>query len=129
MLLRCRAKARPGDLAAVKRFVVVREFVVRVGCEKDFALIYGQDGIWCDLVRSCSGGYRGCELIAADLQMFEVRDYWTSHLEFEAFRGRHQLEIERFKNWVASKELIEREEVLGLFYLDDRDEEAGAVPA
>lgn len=64
-----------------------------------------------------------------DERRYELRDYWISHREFEAFRGRQQLEIEQFKSWVAGKELIEREEVLGLFYLDDRDEEAGAVPA
>jgi hypothetical protein len=109
--------------------VIVREFVVQIGGERDFALIYGQDGIWCDLVRSCSSGYCGCELIASGVRRFEVRDYWTSHREFEAFREQRQDDIEKFRTWVAGKEIVEHEKVLGLFYLDDRgfDDEAGLV--
>ncbi|HZU32488.1 MAG TPA: hypothetical protein VFB79_15330 [Candidatus Angelobacter sp.] len=74
---RCRAKARPGELAGAKRFVVVREFVVRTGCEHDFELIFKEDGLWCDLVRSCANGYQGCELIVTDIRRYEVRDYVT----------------------------------------------------
>ena len=80
---------------------------------------------------SCSNGYCGCELVGLVSGRFESRDYWTSHLEFEAFRGRHQKEIELFCRWVEQKQLIEHEELLGLFYLDERgfDEGTGLVSA
>jgi len=128
---RCRAKARPGELAGKKRFVVVREFAVVAGREKDFALVFERGGIWSDLVGSCSNGYCGCELVGLGPERFEGRDYWTSHLEFEAFRDRRQKEIELFRMWVEGKQLIEREKVLGLFYLDERgfDEGTGLVSA
>jgi len=55
----------------------------------------------------------------------------TSHWDFEAFREQRQFEIEQFRDWMAGRELIEQEKVLGLFYLDDRgfDEGTGLVSA
>lgn len=110
---------------------MVREFTVRVGCEKDFALIFGPEGVWSKLVQSCADGYAGSELIAVEPHCYSVRDYWRSHWEFEAFRRRCQDQIELFRKWVAAKELIEHEELLGLFYLDEHgfDEGTGLVSA
>ena len=69
---------------------MVREFVVRAGCEREFTQVYGRDGVWDRLLRLGRNGYQGCEL-------------------------------------------IEREEVLGMFYQNDRDSgpdgETGLVPA
>jgi hypothetical protein len=107
--------------------------VVRAGCEKEFELIYGRDGLWYNLLRFVQNGYRGCELITRRPQLFELWDYWTSHLEFEAFRDRQQYAVRMFQAWAGSLELIEREEVLGMFYQGDRDSdsdgETGLVPA
>ena len=108
---------------------MVREFVVRPGCEEDFALVFQPGGIWDDLVRSSAKGYRGCELLRMEPGQFELRDYWASHWEFEAFRGRSQEQIELFRRWMAGKEWIEREELLGMFYVDEHgfDEGTGLV--
>jgi hypothetical protein len=106
--------------------------VVKTGHEREFEQIYGRDGLWCNLLRFVQSGYRGCELIARRPQLLELWDYWTSHLEFEAFRGRQQRSVQTFQAWVNSLELIEREEVLGMFYQGDRgpdaDDETGLVP-
>jgi hypothetical protein len=107
---------------------VAREFVVREGCEQDFSLIFGPDGIWCDLLRSCSKGFKATELIAVAPLRYRVRDYWTSHREFEVFRARHQYDVEKFRDWFASKELAEQETFLGSFYQDpEGSEDAGQV--
>lgn len=112
---------------------MVREFVVRAGCEREFAQVYGRDGLWDRLLRFGRNGYQGCELIEHGLRRFELWDYWTSHLEFEAFREQRQREVQSFQNWVDSVGLIEREKMLGMFYQDDRDPdsdgETGLVPA
>ena len=58
-------------------------------------------------------------------QLFELWDYWTSHLEFEAFREQQQHAVQMFQAWAGSLELVEREEVLGMFYLGDRGPDSG----
>jgi len=106
--------------------VVIREFVVRPGCERDFAIIFGSDGLWCGLLRRHAPGFLVSELVVMSDQRYRVRDYWTSHLEFEAFRDWRQDEVEQFRDWLASKEMVEHETVLGSFYLDDSDWDEGA---
>jgi hypothetical protein len=111
---------------------VVREYVVREGREQDFRLIYGPNGIWHSLLRLGSTGYQGCELRSIGPRWFELWDYWTSHVEFEAFRDRHQREIRSFRHWISTIELIEQEKVLGMFYESGHgpeEDEAGMVPA
>jgi hypothetical protein len=112
---------------------VVREFVVRAGCKREFAQVYGRDGLWDTLLRFARNGYQGCELIERGPRRFELWDYWKSHVEFEAFREQGQGDVQMFQSWLNSVGLIEREEVLGMFYQDDRgpdsDGETGLVPA
>ena len=52
-------------------------------------------------------------------------------MDFEDFRERHQYDVEQFQKWLASKELVEQETLLGTFYSDDPDggEDSGLVPA
>lgn len=71
------------------------------------------------------------QLVRLEDQRFRVKDYWSSHLKFEAFREWRQHEVEQFYDWLTSKELIEHETVLGSFYVDDSDwdDEAGLVSA
>lgn len=82
--------------------------------------------MWCGLLRSHAPGYLATELQWMDGRRFRVRDYWSSHLEFEAFREWRQQEVEHFRDWLTSKQLIEQERVLGFFYLDDSDWDEGA---
>jgi len=113
--------------------VIVREFRVRQGCAKDFELVFAAGGVWADLLQSRSQGYVATELklLDAEERRYEVRDLWRSHSSFEGFRDAYQSDIEKFRDWLASKELVEQEIFLGGFYVKRPDEgdEAGLIPA
>jgi len=108
--------------------VVVREFVIREGCEKDFELVFAPDGVWPELLQSYSEGFAGTALekLSSVANGYKVRDYWRSHRDFEEFRGQHRFEIDQFQRWLASKDLVEHETLLGAFY-DDGEDESGLV--
>jgi hypothetical protein len=111
--------------------VIVREFWVREGYRKDFELVFSPDGLWPGLLQPRSEGFLGTVLHAFAGNRYQVRDCWKSHLDFEDFRERHQYDVEQFQKWLAGKELVEQETLLGAFYSDDPDdgEDAGLVPA
>ena len=56
---------------------------------------------------------------------FRLRDFWESHVGFEAFRSIHQLDCDRFDQLIAREELVAREEFLGAFYVNDFDSDEG----
>jgi hypothetical protein len=106
---------------------VVREFRVNAGCEKDFELVFGEDGVWPRLLRRCSDGFvdTGLQAVSAADRCYKVRDLWKSHWDFELFRARYQPEVEQFRAWLAEKDLVEQERLLGSFYADpDPDDRA-----
>jgi hypothetical protein len=81
--------------------------------------------LWCGLLQRYAPGYLVTELLSLRDRRYRVRDYWASHLEFEAFRAWRQHEVELFREWLAGKELVEHETVLGSFYVDDSDWDEG----
>jgi heme-degrading monooxygenase HmoA len=111
----------------------MREFVVKAGCEREFELVFGPDGVWPGLLQPRAEGYLGTELQKDSLaeRGYKVRDFWKSHLDFEAFRELYQPDVEQFRKWLAGKNLVEKEKLLGSFYMDepDGDEDAGLVQA
>jgi hypothetical protein len=113
--------------------VIVREFVVNAGCEKDFELVFGPDGVWPALLRRYSDGFVDTELRAAPAgdRCYRVRDLWKSHWDFELFRARHQYDVEQFRTRLADRDLVEQETLLGSFYEGELhgDEDAGLVQA
>ena len=56
---------------------------------------------------------------------FRLKDFWESHVGFEAFRAIHQLDCDRFDQLIAREELIVREKFLGAFYMDDSGSDEG----
>jgi len=106
--------------------VIAREFVVAEGREEDFKKVFGQEGIWPELLRR-SAEYLGtdCRLEAEAERRFRVLDYWLSHESFEDFRRQYQLEYEKFSRLIASEDLVERETLLGSFYRGDSDFDEG----
>jgi len=56
-------------------------------------------------------------------------DYWKSHLDFEAFRAKYQVERERFAQLVAFEGLLEKEVLFGAYYESDSGDENDIVPA
>jgi len=113
--------------------VIVREFRVNAGCEKDFELVFGPGGVWASLVETRSEGYVRTELQTASVEdrRFRVLDYWQSHWDFEAFRESWQHDIDQFRLWLANKELVESEKFEASFYTNESDEgdDAGLVSA
>lgn len=111
--------------------MIVREFLLRDGCERDFELAFAPDGVWANLLRPRSPGYVGTEVktIAKEERRHEVRDVWRSHYSFEVFRDWYQADVERFRDWLASKEWVEQEKFLGGFYVKEPEggDEAGWV--
>jgi hypothetical protein len=111
--------------------VIVREFRVNAGCEKDFESVFGRDGVWAELLQRGSEGFIETELqiVSPDDRSYKVRDSWKSHWDFELFRAGHQYEVEQFRKWLADKDLVAQETLLGSFYSDepDGDEDAGLV--
>jgi hypothetical protein len=45
-----------------------------------------------------------------------VRDFWRSHREFETFRERFAVEVERFHSLLISDEIVSKFEVVGTYY-------------
>jgi hypothetical protein len=109
--------------------VIVREFRVHAGCERDFELVFGSCRVWCELLQRYSDGYLDTKLqvIAEEERRYQVRDFWKSHWDFELFRARQQHELETFQKWLVMKDLIEQEKLLGSFYSNEPGDDAGLV--
>jgi hypothetical protein len=110
--------------------VVAREFWVREGCERSFVKVFGPDGLWSELLRR-SDEYVKTELRAeCDAERrYKTFDYWKSHLSFERFREQYQGDCDKLSRLIAKEEWIEREILLGSFYVDESDEGTDLVPA
>ena len=96
------------------------------GRERDFERTFGPEGIWPEFLGR-SRQYLGSELRLRSKteRRFTLKDYWESHIGFEAFRAIHQLDCDRFDQLIAGEELIAREEFLGAFYMDDSESGEG----
>jgi hypothetical protein len=97
--------------------------------EADVERVYGSSGIWSELL-SRADGYLGSELICESKvqRRYLAFDYWTSHFEFEAFRVKHQVALERFTELLVFEGLLQREVFLGSYYESDSDEGSDIVP-
>jgi heme-degrading monooxygenase HmoA len=111
--------------------VIVREFKVKAGCENDFELVFGSGGLWCELLQRYSDGYLDTEvqIVSVEERRYMVRDFWKSHWDFELFRVRQQHEVELFRDWLASQDMVEQETLLGSFCTDEPGDDAGLVEA
>ena len=70
-----------------------------------------------DLQREFEGNYR-------------LFDFWSSHWDFESFRSVFAAELEEFSWNLKAEGLIEREWLVGSYYVvDDDGDEAGLVSA
>ena len=110
--------------------MIAREFWVREGCERNFVKVFGPDGLWSELL------HRSDEYVKTELRSesgterrYKAFDYWKSHLGFERFREQYQADCDRLGRLIANEEWIEREILLGSFYVDESDEGTDLVPA
>ncbi|HWJ20410.1 MAG TPA: hypothetical protein VNR65_16965 [Geobacterales bacterium] len=90
------------------------------GRQADFDAVFGPGGIWSELLRRAEG-YAGTEVWSESSteRCYRVRDFWWSHREFEAFRVRFVVEIERFHSLLMSEGIVSKFEVVGTYY-DER---------
>ena len=65
-----------------------------------------------------SEAYVRTELQAQSVEYlgFRVLDYWQAHWDFEAFRRSCQHDVDQFRQWLASKDLVEHEALVAAFY-------------
>jgi hypothetical protein len=83
-------------------------------------VVFGKTGIWSELLRRAKG-YAGTEIgcESSAERRYRVRDFWRSHHEFEAFRTRFAVEVERFHALVVGEGIVDKFEVVGTYY-DER---------
>jgi len=107
--------------------VVAREFWISEGREIDFERVFGPSGLWAEIFRK-SSEFLETELVCESRSELRYRtfDYWRSHLGFERFRERHQADFERLNLLIAAEGMLQKELLLGTFYIDDSDFEDGA---
>ena len=102
--------------------MIAREFMVAEGRETDFEKVFGPDGIWPEFLRR-SEGFLTTEIQVESVveRRYRLWDYWRSHEDFNWFREMFQREYERFTQLVTDEGIIERQRVVGSFYIDDSD--------
>ncbi len=74
-------------------------------------------------------GYRKTKLKCVSGRIWDVSDFWSSHFDFETFRHRFAAGYQRFSGRLAAEGLLEREEWLGSFYVDEPDDSAESTLA
>ena len=66
-------------------------------------------------------GYINTEVRSEALaeRRYRVRDFWKSHTSFEAFRERSAVKYEKLNQLIVADGLIERQQLVGEYYVDD----------
>ncbi len=82
-------------------------------------MVFGPDGIWKELL-SRARGYLGTG-IERELPegQYRVRDFWKSHVNFEVFRELFVAECDRFNRLIVAEGLIEKQQLVGEYYLGE----------
>ncbi len=95
-------------------YVILWEFRVRQGREKEFEEAYGPAGTWGRFFAR-GEGYRGTDLHRdlAGGRRYVTIDRWTSQAAYETFRDRHREEYEAID--ARCEALTEHESPLGSF--------------
>jgi hypothetical protein len=82
--------------------------------------VFGPGGIWRELLGRAEG-FAGTEIWceSSTERRYRVRDFWRSHPEFELFRARFAVEVERFHSLLVNEGIVSKFEVVGTYY-DER---------
>jgi hypothetical protein len=83
-------------------------------------VVFGPDGIWKELLGKAR------EYLDTEIECespvegrYRVRDFWKSHLGFEGFRERFVVEYEKFDRLIVAEGLIEKQQLVGEYYLGE----------
>lgn len=95
-------------------FVIVWEFKLRPGMQKQFEEVYGYRGAWASLFRQ-NPAYIRTELIqdVRDANRYLTLDFWESEAAYEIFRQRRKNEYENID--AGCEQMTEAEQELGRF--------------
>ena len=99
-------------------YVIIWEFRVKSGLEKDFEKTYGSNGDWANFFKQ-GRGYRQTRLLH-DLDAegtYMTMDYWDSQNDFEMFKQKMKNEYAQMDK--RCEALTEREKYIGSFSLAD----------
>jgi heme-degrading monooxygenase HmoA len=94
--------------------IIIWEFHVRRGKQREFEKVYGPDGEWAEFF-SAGKGYLGTELIRdpeAPLR-YATLDFWKSQAAYESFKKKHRAEYGEIDKRCES--LTQREKLIGYF--------------
>jgi hypothetical protein len=94
--------------------IIIWEFRVRRGKQREFERIYGPDGEWAQFF-SAGKGYLGTEL-TCDQEVplrYATLDFWTSQATYELFKKKHRAKYRQIDKKCES--LTEREKLIGYF--------------
>jgi quinol monooxygenase YgiN len=94
--------------------VIIWEFRVRRGKQREFEKVYGPDGEWAEFF-SAGKGYLGTELIRDEEVplRFVTLDFWKSQAAYELFKKKHRAEYRQIDKKCES--LTEGEKPIGYF--------------
>jgi hypothetical protein len=99
--------------------VVDRRFWVGDERQADFEVVFGLGGIWKELL-SRARGYLGTGIERESPEgRYRVRDFWKSHVNFEVFREQFVVECEKFNRLILAEGLIQKQQLVGEYYLDE----------
>ena len=95
-------------------YLVIWEYRVRAGCQKEFEKMYSPNGLWARLFRR-GAGYLNTELIhdPKNRSRYLTIDRWISSEAYDAFRANWREDYDALAAHCAR--LIEREAQLGAF--------------
>jgi heme-degrading monooxygenase HmoA len=99
-------------------FVVLWQFQVKRGLEKEFEKVYGPEGSWTRLFRP-SPAFHGTRLLrdTSVPGLYFTMDFWDSQTEYGDFRKKHATEYSEIDN--SCKSLTERESHVASFEKPD----------
>jgi heme-degrading monooxygenase HmoA len=94
--------------------IIIWEFRVRRGKQREFERIYGSDGEWAEFF-SAGKGYLGTELIRDEVVplRFFTLDFWKSQAAYELFKKKYRAEYRQIDKRCES--LTQKENLIGYF--------------
>ena len=110
--------------------MVDRRFWVGDGRQADFKAVFGVGGIWEEFLRRANGYiYTDVESESQVGRRYRVRDLWRSHQEYELFREQYAAKYEKLNELLVAEGLIERQQLVGEYYVDDSSDGDDLVSA
>jgi len=93
-------------------FIIIWEYIVRVGQEAEFEKVYGANGDWAQLFKQ-GDGFLGTDLVRnRDIpRRYITIDRWASSAAYDAFQEKYQAAYEELD--ARCQSLTEQEKLLG----------------